>query len=176
MTVIESYPETLGGAISSRLIRGIRSEPLVNRITTLVDVHDDDETIEYVPTGDRIVVSTSSDAPAWCSPVAESLARLLQLEANWDSYGAPPINAHEAAGLLGLLNDVMRRSTPAPAIVPTSRGGVQAEWHRNGVDLEIETLRPSRFHVAFSDSTGNEWDAEVASDLSQLTPIISRLS
>ena len=176
MTILQAYPGTIGDAISNVLIRGTRSEPMPKCNTSLNDARGDDRAIEYRFTGGSIIVSVTFDTPNWCFPVAQSLARVLQLEPNWDSYGGRPVNAHEAEGLLKLLRDVMGHSTPAPAIVPTNRGGVQAEWHRNGIDLEIETLRPSRFHVTFGDSDGIEWDAEVASDLSQLAPIIKRLS
>ena len=41
--------------------------------------------------------------------------------------------------LLSVLGKVLDCSCPAPALVPTESGGVQAEWHRNGVYLEIES-------------------------------------
>ena len=41
--------------------------------------------------------------------------------------------------LLMLLGRVLDNGCPAPALVPTASGGVQAEWHRNGVYLEVES-------------------------------------
>jgi hypothetical protein len=62
---------------------------------------------------------------------ARSLAKLRQLKPGWDSYGgkAPTREALHVAETVALW---------APQVVPMSHGGVQLEWHVNGVDLEIE--------------------------------------
>lgn len=37
-----------------------------------------------------------------------------------------------------------------PSIVPTHRGGLQAEWHRKGVDLEIEVFEDGQVEYFFT--------------------------
>jgi len=61
----------------------------------------------------------------------EILKQLRELPENWDSYGSPKIT--DAA--LASASVVLTRPGQA---VPTSLGGVQVEWHIDGVDLEIE--------------------------------------
>ena len=68
-------------------------------------------------------------------PVFAAVGELSTLGDGWDSYGgrAPTTEAMAAArGVLFALRDVQ------PAVVPTSNGGVQFEWHAGGVDLELE--------------------------------------
>lgn len=63
------------------------------------------------------------------------------LEANWDSYGAEQIDPgviDHAKRLIRSIALLVPDHTPAPSVVPTSRGGVQFEWHIGGVDVEIE--------------------------------------
>ncbi len=132
---------------------------------------------EYPIPGGRLVISLEDDPPAWLDPTAEALAGLLHLTPNWDSYGARAIDPVHVYAALDLLVLVMQDDTPAPAVVPTNRGGVQLEWHTRGIDLEIETLSLHRQHVSFEDpATKDEWEGEVVSDLARLVDCIRRLS
>ena len=59
--------------------------------------------------------------------------RLAGLRPGWDSYGAcalSPVAVQRAIVL-------MRADLPIPAVVPTRAGGIQMEWHRHGIDVEI---------------------------------------
>jgi len=71
-----------------------------------------------------------SSAPVAAEPKDDPLKRIRTLEANWDTYGAPAINPLSIA-----LAETIRTKVQ---FVPTSKGGVQAEWHVNGFDIEIE--------------------------------------
>ncbi|MEK6527117.1 MAG: hypothetical protein AABZ22_09610, partial [Nitrospirota bacterium] len=62
------------------------------------------------------------------------------------------------AGALEVLVKILDDDAPVPRIGPTARGGVVMEWHRNGIDLEIETLSPWRFSVAFEEHSGTTWE------------------
>ena len=71
----------------------------------------------------------------------------------------------------------MDESTPAPQLVPTPSGGIQAEWHENGIDLEIETLSSTRFAFYFEDlESGEIEDGVIEADLTPLMPWIRRLT
>ena len=132
---------------------------------------------EYPIPGGKLIISVQGDPPAWLDPTAQGLTSLLYLAPNWDSYGARPIDPVHVFAALELLVLVMQDDTPAPAVVPTNRGGVQLEWHTQGIDLEIETLSLHRRHVSFEDSaTNDEWDGEVVSNLTPLVDCIRRLS
>jgi hypothetical protein len=69
--------------------------------------------------------------PIPISPHAAKFMQLLDLKKNWNSYGAEPIDFEAAQAADLFLNKQVN-------IVPTSKGGVQLEWHVNGLDIEIE--------------------------------------
>lgn len=58
-----------------------------------------------------------------------TLDRLAELKPGWDSYGAPALS-------LAALK-VARVMLDAPQVVPTPGGGIQLEWHQDGLDIEI---------------------------------------
>ena len=68
--------------------------------------------------------------------IAEQVRQLdamAALKENWDSYGGKPISpvAIEWA------KAVLYRLGPGWIPVPCSDGGVQLEWHAEGVDMEM---------------------------------------
>lgn len=69
--------------------------------------------------------------PQLISPHAPRFLALLDLKKNWNSYGAPPIDVETAIAADMFLNKHVN-------IVPTAKGGIQLEWHVNGLDIEIE--------------------------------------
>ena len=62
---------------------------------------------------------------------------LLTLPPNWDTHGAGAIDPRIVRDAMGLINGLLGPTTPAPRVVPLSSGGIQLEWRRQGVDLEI---------------------------------------
>jgi hypothetical protein len=105
------------------------------------------------------------------------MRKLSLLRDNWDTYGAPRIDPAMINGALTLLQQVMRSDTPAPSVVPTSRGGVQLEWHTNGIDMELEFLTPTHSHLMFEDQrSGTAWEADLISDFTQFAQTIALLS
>lgn len=115
--------------------------------------------------------------PAWLEATSASLCSLLALPPNWDSYGAPAIQAQSVIASIDLLRVIMRDDSPGPAVIPTSEGFVQLEWHRDGIDFEIEVRSLGRYLAAFENSeTGENWEREIAWDLSPLVRCISELS
>jgi hypothetical protein len=68
----------------------------------------------------------------------ERLQELASLPAGWNSYNAKPVSSKSVHRLATTLFDiVLRDDLPTGAIVPTSAGGLQIEWHRRGADVEI---------------------------------------
>ena len=71
----------------------------------------------------------------------------------------------------------MQESSPAPAVIPTNHGTVLLEWHRGGIDLEIDVLGPGRFHVVAEDaSLGTEMESDIGSDPTEIVRYLERLS
>lgn len=122
-------------------------------------------------------INLEGDDPVWFYEVLGVIKRLAMLPANWDSYGALTMQNDAAKRGLMLLYDVMQHDSPTPSIVPTSTGGVQFEWHRSGIDLEIE-VDPNEeptvwYHEVVS---GDEWESEPDTDLTEvLEGLVARL-
>lgn|ERR1022692_238130 len=130
---------------------------------------------------DQIIVTldaglTEGSIPEWVRPTAEAFADILELGSGWNSYSAQPVDprAVETAG--SLLACIMAPSTPTPVIVPTVRGGLQLEWHKNGLDIEI-SVNPSRpiTVYAIDNRSGQEWEGEWSPDDTTLSSWIQKL-
>ncbi len=122
-------------------------------------------------------VTSERDLAPWVQPVTDRLAKLSALPYNWDSYGARAVSSEAIGNMILVLPFIMRPNTPTPTIVPTSRGYLQAEWHINGVDLEIQVKSSTLILVSFEDRrTGQEWEREVNYDFSELSTAIQRLT
>ena len=67
-----------------------------------------------------------------------------------------------AANIVKLLIDILDSRAPPPSVVPTWEGGLQVEWHRNGVDLEIEVTPSGHIEYFFAspdvECEGDAWD------------------
>lgn len=106
----------------------------------------------FVESGDfneKIEVGDAS--PTWMEEAAQSLTTILNLEENWDSYGARRVTLDGAIAALTVLFNVMGDRTPMPAIIPTPSGNVQLEWHQFGIDLEVEITPSGRFSIFYED-------------------------
>ncbi|GJM23623.1 MAG: hypothetical protein DHS20C16_00380 [Phycisphaerae bacterium] len=122
-----------------------------------------------------LVVSVQAPPPNWVIPTLQAMGELLELRTDWDSYGAKRINPSHVIAAINLLTLVMTENIPIPSVVPTSCGGVQLEWHTNGIDLEISTVSSYRFLVSFENS-GEEKEWELTADLNDLVECLSKLS
>jgi len=65
----------------------------------------------------------------------ENRRDLLKLERDWNSYGARPI---EPAAMKGVERLMALLRSVHPQVTPTNSGGLQVEWHEQGIDCEIE--------------------------------------
>ena len=111
----------------------------------------------------------------WLEPTTKALNRLPWQQTNLpDGRLAPKPEA--AAALLWLLLNALDDSTIAPtAIIPTSRGGVAAEWHVGGFDLEIECDPEGGIEYNFAGPGIDEYEGPVDSALSQLRQHVAML-
>lgn len=106
-------------------------------------------------------LSIEGDVPEWLFRVIGRLNHLFALSYNWDAEGAEAISQTAAEWAVRLIAAAARIGTPEPDVVPDVDGGLQVEWHVQGIDLEIATRSPGRFDVLFEDHrTGADWEAE----------------
>lgn len=82
-------------------------------------------------------VKVQTPAASWVRDAIAEIEQLTALSADWDTYGASPITASAATKAVRFLVDNAYAELARPSIVPMSDGGIQLEWHRGGVDLEI---------------------------------------
>ena len=98
-------------------------------------------------------ISIDGMYPTWFPNVAGRLLFLmLNLQDNWDSYGARGVSRQSVETALALCS-VMNDASPPPAIIPTPSGGVQLEWHKLGIDLEVDITNDGRYSISFDDET-----------------------
>ena len=111
--------------------------------------------------------------PQWLQPTIWRTLALPWGDDNWND-DARPTDPAAAANLLILLASILDDTAPTPIIVPTWRGGVQAEWHKNDVDLEIEVDPDGTIYYSFENSA-EEHEGPVSEDLNELTRYVSYL-
>lgn len=119
-----------------------------------------------------------ADEPKWITSTLRSVEKLLALEANWDSYGAPRVDRGALNNALQLLYWAASSRTPAPALVPMGNGGVQIEWHENGLDVEVY-CHPSDATVGLfvqDHRDGTEVEIRVFADVTPLSKALRRLT
>jgi hypothetical protein len=120
-------------------------------------------------------VITWMSAPAWMSPAIARLRALLSLPPNWNSYGSMPIAPSTIHRALQFMVSALPSRAPTPAIVPTPSGGVQLEWHQDGLDVEIELL-PDGIACSVGDQNGvDEFSLRTQLDLLRLRIHLARL-
>ena len=108
------------------------------------------------------VLPEMGEEPQWFEPVVKAMAGLPWDDDNWKE-GAVRTQPNAAACLLALLAEILDGASPAPAIVPTWQGGVQVEWHWNGVYLEIEAAPDATLEYYFLSDT-EEYEGPLTSD------------
>lgn len=115
--------------------------------------------------------------PTWFNPTLEALFQLLWLPEGWNHHRGKQICPRAVLAAVTLLAQTMRSDSPPPLVVPTAPGGVQLEWHRNRVDLEITICPLGRMEASYENlDAGYEWDEVLATDFARLTNAIDEIS
>jgi len=109
---------------------------------------------------DRVKVSfdpaPTIGSAKWLNPTIANLLRLLSLPRDWNSDNPRRIEPKSIEKILALLLTILDSDSTPPAVVPTTRGGVQVEWHQNGIDLEIEALSSGKLEFFVSGPKGDK--------------------
>jgi hypothetical protein len=114
--------------------------------------------------------------PSWFDPLMQGFVDLLTLPPNWDSYGAGAIDPKVIHYAMNVMNGLLGSSSPAPRVVPLSSGGVQLEWHRQGVDLEVvfDPIEQPYFYLR-NRVNGEELEHSLPENSGKLRSIIASL-
>lgn len=113
--------------------------------------------------------------PVWLVAVGRQINQFFLLKPNWDSNGALPIDFESAMGALAFLVQNALHDMPAPHIVPMSNGGIQIEWHRVGIEIEI-SFEPSEAPKFWClDANGAEYQGELEQQMLLVASFLRRL-
>jgi hypothetical protein len=124
-----------------------------------------------------VVQGVGDVGPPWLAPVVSAVGRFLKLPDNWDSYGAPMIDHDKVIFGLNLLLATLDPQSPAPTVVPTPSGSVQFEWHRQGMDIEVEVVTAGKINLYYENSTtGSCEESTLASDFRRLATVLHELA
>ena len=104
----------------------------------------------------------------WLGGAEKALQGFLALPVNWDSYGARRIDPGTVDTGKQLLSSFIPPGSPPPHVAPTSRGGIQIEWHTQGIDLEIEVVSPDRLQIFYESPKEPEKEFEFNSPFADL--------
>ncbi len=100
--------------------------------------------------------ASEKSSAKWLSQTVVELVRLLGLPKDWNSDNPERINLKAIEKILALLLAILDSDSTPPVVVPTSRGGVQVEWHQNGIDFEIKAFNSSKLEYFFSGPSGEQ--------------------
>ncbi|MGK2957712.1 MAG: hypothetical protein ACSLFB_04795 [Acidimicrobiales bacterium] len=134
----------------------------------------------FTPTptrSDQVVLRVTPVLQARLERAIETMQRFGGLQSDWDSYGAGIVQPDAVLQALRLLAVVFntRKDIPDPMIVPTSEGGVQLEWDRDGLHLELE-VRPSlEVDVYWERPDGETWGGLLQNNQESLLRFLQRL-
>lgn len=125
----------------------------------------------------RLTAPGESLAADWFKPTLLSLVRMLLLPRGWDTFAARSIAPESVEHALAFLAHTLHPTSAPPAVVPLSDGGIQLEWHRGGLDVEV-TFSPDgepALYVADLES-GHEWELNPESEeVEEVRPLLHRL-
>lgn len=112
--------------------------------------------------GATVIEIRSQRAPepalSWLDRVVERINAIARLEPGWDGERAEPPTTEAALALFRGLLEVMWPDSPAPSVVPMYDGGIQAEWHTAGLDIELSVGPDGSRHVWLAAGSGLEID------------------
>ncbi len=94
---------------------------------------------------------------SWLPAVVADFNRLMRPARSADDIQPSRTAANRS---LALLANVMSPDSVPPILVPRFAGGIQMEWHLNGVDLEIYVDADGSRSAWCEHSSGREWEAE----------------
>jgi hypothetical protein len=131
------------------------------------------ETVDAVASGTGEVLIAIRNEPAnWLFDGEERLKQMAQLEPNWDSYGAAPVDAvaiHYAQ--LFMRQAAMVQGIEPPSITATPNGRVGLSWDDEHRTMDVEIDSHGRFTYFYQ-----RGDTELEAVTVDRNDIIERLS
>lgn len=93
--------------------------------------------------------------------IRDRLRPYVQSPLNWDAHSGRPLDPAVADAAERLLVPILMQGVPAPALVPTSGGGLGLEWHHPDAELVIHLVAAPD---PFAEATAFLWDGRTATE------------
>ncbi len=101
------------------------------------------------------------DDPDWLDERLEQVRRLLELESNWNSYGANPIHFDSVLKARALLRALARiEEVESPTVTASPDGNVAFCWDSDRDSLDVEVLPDGVFQFAYIDESDSSKDED----------------
>jgi hypothetical protein len=129
--------------------------------------------------GDRgespdIYTVVAPDASPWYGEALDRISGLTALAVGWNGYDAREVKADMAIDAARFLAKVAFPGIAAPSITPLAEGGLQVEWHRGGLDIEV-AFSDDEPGVYIVDREGGEVELPLTEAVSAITGYWQRL-
>lgn len=97
-------------------------------------------------------------------PILVKLGSIAGLADGWNSHGAMAIRNENLAAAVQVLLSCLPEGASLPQVVPTTRGGLQLEWHTEDAEVEIYITSPSNISFFASDRKRQEEELPLNSE------------
>lgn len=113
-------------------------------------------------------------SPEWMVDIADRYSHLSSLPPGWDGLRAKAVSRQSLYRSLDFLLQVAMLVQIPPSLVPTVSGGVALEWHKDGIDVEVEfpSTGPA---FASVDAHESEFEGELDAGMSVLVRTLMHL-
>jgi hypothetical protein len=150
----------MSSSLTTAPLRGIRSAESLGS-SRRVTRH------AQVPQRELMIYAEGEHLPQWFNNhLNVELNRLFALPVGWDDYTADQVTVAAVRELAEVLFMVVCKTTSPPQFFPLADGGLQAEWHIGGNDIEIEVDGLGSAYVLATRSTGETVaDAEIRANV-----------
>jgi hypothetical protein len=116
--------------------------------------------------------SSLSQEVDWVPVSQTALEGLSRFRQGWDGFGA----VAPTEGSLQMAQRVLRHVpdyAPRPRILPTTDGGIQIEWYRQGMDITLEVMGPLEVTLFWRDDVA-EWEGPLDESPELFTSLLWR--
>ena len=110
---------------------------------------------------DSPVLARHETRPAWLRTTLEKIGKLLDLEYNWDSYGAEPVHVQSVASARGIISFLAEFvGVEAPTVGATPDGEVGFCWDAGDWSLDAYVTTSGRVSYVYLDERDHARDRE----------------